>query len=62
MFIECWQKKLDELDELDEIHFENKPFAFSTLLLVIYKHMDDGVITIFGFEDVRGMGDFNLNI
>lgn len=49
VIINCWQEKLDE------IKFENKPSAFSTFLLDIYKHMDDGLTPILGLEDVNAI-------
>ncbi|KGR89397.1 IS110 family transposase [Lysinibacillus sp. NPDC095746] len=50
VIIDCWHKKLGE------IKFENKPSAFSTFLLDIYKYMEDGLTPIFGLEDVGGYG------
>lgn len=48
--INCWQEKLGE------IKFENKPSTFSTFLLDIDKLTEEGLIPVFGLEDVGGYG------
>ncbi|WP_282022939.1 IS110 family transposase [Priestia flexa] len=50
VIINCWQEKLDE------IKVENKPSAFSTFLLDIDKHTEEGLTPVFGLEDVGGYG------
>ncbi|WP_259415872.1 IS110 family transposase [Bacillus toyonensis] len=50
VIINCWQEKLRE------IHFDNKPSAFSKFLLEVETYVSDGLSVVFGLEDVGGYG------
>ncbi|HDR7785350.1 IS110 family transposase [Bacillus wiedmannii] len=50
VMINCWQEKLGE------IQFDNKPSAFSKFLLEVETYVCDGIIVVFGLEDVGGYG------
>ncbi|PEM23773.1 IS110 family transposase [Bacillus wiedmannii] len=50
VIINCWQEKLGE------IQFDNKPSAFSKFLLEVETYVSDGLLVVFGLEDVGGYG------